>query len=90
MSNAPLKNEDYPKYFIQSKTLLAFTAKDKMFKIEPVGTNSNPGVAIDHYTTRNMVIKHYPGSRGNEVSKEEFSKVYEKLFKAYLTNITNG
>lgn len=84
---APLKSEEYPRYFITGKTLLAFTAKDKMFKIEPIGTNMNLGVTIDRYVTRNMVIKHWPGNLSQEVSDSVFSYTYKKLFDAYLVNI---
>lgn len=80
---APLKQDEYPRYFKTSKALLAFTGPDKMFKIENIGSNMNPGVTIDHYTTRNMVLKHWP-SVFFEIRKEEFMEMFEKLYAAYL------
>lgn len=85
---ASLKQEDYPRYFKTGRTLLAFTGPDKMFKIEPIGSNKNPGVCIDHYITRNMVLRHFPYSHRDEISASEFSDLYKRLFNAYLEKIT--
>lgn len=81
--SAPIKDEDFPQYFKQGNQLLAFIAKDKMYKIEPIGSNKNPGVTIDHYITRNMVLKHYP-NHGTAIAPYEFKQILNKLYKAYI------
>ncbi len=87
--SAPIKQSDFPKYFKQGSKLLAFVEKDKMFKIEPIGSNKNPGVTIDHYITRNMVIKHYPGRSATELSKHQFVELLNKLYESYIDKIAN-
>lgn len=82
----PIKEEDFPRYFRSGTKLLAFISKDKMYKIEPIGSNKNPGVTIDHYITRNMVIKHWPG-KGGELTKLQFKELMNKLFLAYIDKI---
>lgn len=83
---APLSNSDYPMFFKMENKLLAFVAKDVMFKIEPIGSNTNPGVTIDHYVTRKMVLRHFPRN-GVQLSREEFEQLFLKLYKAYLHKI---
>lgn len=91
MSNAPLNNDEYPMYFREKGKLLAFTAKDKMYKIEPIGSNhGSTGVTIDHYITRNMVIKHFPASRyAQKVAPEDFKKTLTNLFESYIDRIVH-
>ena len=90
LKTAPLDNSEYPIYFKCTDKLLAFTAKDKMYKIEAVGSNHNPGVTIDHYTTRNMVLKHWPfRALEKKVSQSEFKMLMQKLFNAYVNKITS-
>lgn len=88
MSRAPLSNDEYPVYFREKGKLLAFTAKDRMYKIEPIGSNKNPGVTIDHYITRNMVLKHYPIS-SEKVTAEQFKKTLTNLFESYIDRIVH-
>lgn len=85
---APLDPRKYPLYFMSGKLLLAFVAPDKMYKIEPIGTNKNEGVAIDHYKTRKMVLKHW-GSATSQVSVSEFEITVLRLFSAYIAKIIN-
>ena len=87
---APINPEEFPRYFKDGNTLLAFVEKDKMFKIEPIGSNSNPGVTIDHYITRSMVRKHWPYEwYKKELTKDEFTKLLQKLYGAYIDKIVN-
>ena len=85
--SAPIKQSDFPKYFQEGTKLLAFVEKDKMFKIEPIGSNKNPGVTIDHYITRNMVLKHFPGKTAKELSKQQFADLLRKLYGSYIDKI---
>lgn len=87
--SAPLNNEEYPFYFRSNKTLLAFVAKDKMFKVEAIGSNKNPGVTIDHYITRNMVLKHWPGGSGEAIDERHFEILLQRLFDSYIDKIVN-
>jgi hypothetical protein len=87
--SAPLNNDEYPFYFRSNKTLLAFVAKDKMFKVEAIGSNKNPGVTIDHYITRNMVLKHWPGTSVGAIDKRQFETLLKKLFDSYIDKILN-
>lgn len=67
---------------------MAFTGPDKMYIITNGGSNKNPGVCLDHYITRRMVIKYYPGKySGHRITAEQFKAQYEKLYAAYLTRI---
>lgn len=84
--SAPLKISEFPKYFKHGNKLLSFISKDEMYKIEPIGSNNNPGVTIDHYMTRNMVLKHWP-FRAQELTSEQFKKLLQKLFSAYIEKI---
>lgn len=86
---APLQKEEYPKYFKTPKRLLAFVAPDRMYKIEAIGSNTNPGVTIDHYITRKMVLSHYPRGTGYEVTSSEFEELLKRLFDAYIDKIVN-
>jgi hypothetical protein len=81
-----IKQSDFPKYFKDGNKLLAFVEKDKMFKIEPIGSNKNPGVTIDHYITRKMVLKHYP-YRATELSKQQFADLLHRLYGSYINKI---
>lgn len=64
--------------------MLVFISKDKMYKIENIGSNKNIGVTIDYYKTRNMVLKHWPPNYyRHEISKNEFKELYERIFTAY-------
>jgi len=84
----PIRDEDFPQYFAESGKLLAFISRDKMYKIEPIGSNKNPGVTIDHYITRNMVIKHYPRySNRDQLTSIEFKRRLDRLFSAYISKI---
>lgn len=86
--SVPIKDEEFPRYFKDGSKLLAFVAKDKMFKIEPIGSNKNPGVTIDHYITRSMVRKHWPGEwYKKELTKKEFSELLHKVYGAYINKI---
>ncbi len=86
----PIKKEDFPRYFKDGNLLLAFVAKDKMFKVAPIGSNKNTGVTIDHYITRNMVRKHWPlNTYQKELTKNEFAELLKKLFGAYISKITD-
>lgn len=82
------KNTRYPVYFIAGKTLLAFIDKDKVYKIAPIGSNSNQGVTIDFYTTRRMVIQLWPKHNFVDIPVEKFKELYNKLFGSYLNKIT--
>lgn len=73
--SVPIKQSDFPKYFKDGNKLLAFVEKDKMFKIEPIGSNKNPGVTIDHYITR------------TELSKQDFGVLLQKLYGSYINKI---
>ena len=84
---APLKQSEYPKYFKTEHSLLAFMGPDKMFKVENIGSNKNPGITIDKYITRNMVLKHWP-SPFHEISKEEFKKTVQRLYSAVIEHMT--
>jgi hypothetical protein len=83
------KKEDYPKYFITPTYMLAFVAPDKMYKIEPRGTNKNEGIAIDHYITRRMV-RHYWRDyyRAKQVDAFTFKAKLNALFSTYVDKIT--
>lgn len=86
----PIKPEEFPRYFKDGSTLLAFVEKDKMFKIEAIGSNKNPGVTIDHYITRAMVRKHWPDRYWNkELTKKEFSELLQRLYGAYIDKIVS-
>lgn len=88
--SAPLSSEHFPRYFKDGHKLLAFVDKDKMFKIEPIGSNKNPGVTIDHYITRKMVNSHWPSNVWNkELTKGEFESLLDTLFSAYIDKIIN-
>jgi hypothetical protein len=87
---APLKPAEYPMYFKKDRMLYAFVGKDKMFKIEPRGTNKNNGVAIDHYITRSMVIKHMSTcSPYDKITVSEFTNLVARLFNQYISKIIN-
>lgn len=88
MRSAPLRQSEYPQYFKDSNALFAFVAPDKMFIIGPWGSNKNPGVTIDHYVTRNMVLKHWRESR-LKITEEEFKRLAEKVFTTYIDKIVN-
>lgn len=81
------KDETYPAYFLTTrKDLVAITSATKMYKISPNGSNSgNQGVVIDHYITRNQVIKHY--GDGERITQEDFERMYNRIFKTYLNHI---
>lgn len=85
---APIKKEDFPQYFKTKSCLLAFVDKDKMYKIQAIGSNTNDGVTIDYYTTRNMVLKHYPvpGS-AEELTEEQIKNLLQSLFNRYISKI---
>ena len=85
----PIKDEEFPVYFILPGKALAFLSKDKMYKVEPIGSNKNPGVTIDHYITRSMVVKHWPQHNEKRSSPEEFKLVMSKLFTAYINKIVS-
>jgi hypothetical protein len=86
----PIKPQEFPCYFKDGRTLLAFVEKDKMFKIEPIGSNKNSGVTIDHYTTRSMVRKHWPDyAWTKQLTKREFTDLLHKLYGAYIDKITS-
>lgn len=82
--SAPLTG--FPCYFKTDQALLAFTAKDQMYKVEMIGSNKNPGCTVDHYITRNMVIKHWPPSY-YKITAEQFAKYYTELFNSILQRI---
>jgi len=86
---APLELKEYPRYYNTGNRLLAFVTPSKMYKIEAIGSNKNPGVTIDYYITRNMVLRHWPGVGADkgEVSKEHFKHLINKLYKGYFDKI---
>lgn len=80
------KDIQYPIYRISDRCFYAFIRKDYMFKIEPRGTNSNPGIAVDEYVTRNMVL-HHLGKGGKDVTRSQFEAVLQKLFSQTVNKI---
>jgi len=76
------KTWTYPRYMKCKDGLKAFIAPDKMFLIRNIGTNMNPGVSIDHYITRRMVLKH--ATDGDLITKDEFERLYNQLFSLTL------
>ena len=91
MAAAPLKQEEYPQYFITKHFMLAFTAPDKMYRISNVGSNSgNQGVCIDYYITRKMVLKHWKSVLAwDKVTPAEFRLRASGLFQAYINKMSN-
>ena len=83
---APLNQNEYPRYFLTKGCLLAFHSKDKMYKIAAIGSNTNAGVTIDYYKTRTMVLKYWPHYT-DEINADEFKKRMERLFSAYINKI---
>lgn len=86
--SVPIKEHEFPRYFNLKGKLLAFISKDKMYKIEPIGSNMNPGVTIDHYITRAMVLKHWPTHQFEEISQQQFRDLLTRLFTGYINKIT--
>lgn len=84
---ASIKSDEYPKYFNTGSKLLAFISPTEMYKIEPIGSNKNPGVTIDHYNTRKMVIKHYPSSYIAEYTRAEFKSTLTRLYDVFFDKI---
>lgn len=83
-----MKNITYPLYRKTETRLYCFQSPTKMYKIEAIGTNMNPGMAIDHYITRNMVLKHLRWG-GTDITEQEFITLYQKLFSAILQKMTS-
>jgi hypothetical protein len=87
--HAPLKQSEYPRYFMTQEALLAFMGPDKMYKIHLSGSNSgNEGVVIDHYITRKMVNSHWPSSY-LEVHVKTFKAAADKLFRGYISKMVD-
>jgi len=78
---------NYPKYFKCKHCILAFVAKDKMFKLAPIGSNKNPGLTLDHYTTRTSVLNQWPKHDFKEITETEFIDLYKKFYNAYLEKL---
>jgi hypothetical protein len=88
---APLQQTQYPRFFKTNKYLLAFISKDKMYKIENIGSNTNEGITIDFYKTRKMVLSYWPANYFKcEITALEFEQFYMKLFTAYKYKILAG
>lgn len=70
--------------------LCAFISKDEMYKITNSGTNPRcQGIAVDHYVTRKMVIKHLT-NEFYDIDREEFARRYRAIFAAVLIKATEG
>jgi 23S rRNA G2069 N7-methylase RlmK/C1962 C5-methylase RlmI len=81
---------NYPLYkWDPEKGLFAFTSAKTMYRILNRGSNTNPGVTIDHYITRRMVLNHLEDS-GHEITREKYIELYTKIFNSYLEKITAG
>jgi hypothetical protein len=82
------KDETYPAFFKRSDgSLTAFSGPDKMYMVSPTGSNTNPGVTLDHFITRKMVLKHY--GYGERITAGQFTTLYQKIYTAYLDHIVN-
>ncbi len=88
---APLKKEDYPRYFKTGSVILAFISPSEMYKIENIGSNrGNEGITIDHYKTRKMVLYYWPFEYyKTEVTETEFKRFYNRLFQLLLEKIVS-
>lgn len=73
----------FPYYKKGHSALYAFLAKDEMYRIAMEGSNTNEGCVVDHYITRNMVLKHWPYGH-QALSPEEFQRLYKQLFDKVL------
>lgn len=80
-------NWTFPRYLKTQAGLIAFMSKDKMFLIRNQGSNMNPGVCVDYFITRKMVLKH-ADTPGDLITREEFVRLYNQLFTATLNFMT--
>jgi hypothetical protein len=80
------KNETYPAYFRRKDgQLVAITAPNRMYTIRKEGSNTNPGITLDHFVTRNQVRRYY--GIGDEITRGQFIDAYEALYNNYLDQI---